>query len=76
MTTADGKPVRRTHLILNDGSGVTRTAMTNPFGYYRFKDVPTGAVCIIEAYSKQYTFAPKVLSVTEDMRDLNFVANP
>ena len=76
VTTADGKPVRRANLILNDGSGVTRTAMTNPFGYYRFKDVPTGAVCVIEAYSKQYTFAPRVLSVTEDMSDLDFVANP
>lgn len=62
-------------VTMTDGSGATKTVVTNPFGYYRFKDVPTGAIYVVEARSKQYTFAPKVLSIVEDMNDLDFIAN-
>ena len=76
VTTASGRGVSRAIVRMTDGSGATQTAMTNPFGYYRFKEVPTGAIYIVEARSKQYTFAPKILSIVEDMSDLDFIANP
>ena len=63
-------------ITMTDGSGATQTVLTNPFGYYRFKDVPTGAIYVFDVRSKQYTFAPKILSIVEDMNDLDFVANP
>ena len=76
VTTAKGRGVNRATVTMTDGSGAARTVATNPFGYYRFKEVPTGAIYLIEAHSKQYTFAPKILSIVEDMNDLDFIASP
>lgn len=64
----------RARVTLSDGSGVVRTAMTNQFGFYRFAEVPVGDTYIFEVKSKQYTFAPQVVSIIEDVSNLNFVA--
>ena len=76
VTTAAGRAVSRATVTLISGSGAQRTARTNPAGYYRFKDVPTGATYIFEARSKQYTFNSKVITITEESNSIDFVANP
>jgi hypothetical protein len=66
--------VARARVTLSDSSGVVRTALTNSLGYYRFTEVAVGDTYIFEAKSKQYSFAPQVLSITGDISDLNFTA--
>lgn len=75
ITTANGKSVSRAVVTIIDGSGASRTAMTNPFGFYLFNNVPSGATYIIEIRSKQNNFSPQVLSVTEESSEVNFTAN-
>jgi hypothetical protein len=75
VTSAKGRGVNRAMITMTDGSGATQTVLTNPLGYYRFKEVPTGAIYVFEVRSKQYTFAPKILSIVKDMNDLDFIAN-
>ncbi len=76
VLTANGKSVANAFITLTADSGGIRTALTNPFGYYRFANVPSGATYVVEARSKRYAFDSKVVSVTGDASELNFTANP
>ena len=59
-----------------DGDGNLRQARTSPFGYYRFDEVEVGATYTINVVHKQYQFTPQVISVNEDIQELNFIASP
>lgn len=66
---------RATVTLTPAGSGETRTALTNAFGYYNFDDVEVGRNYIIQVNNKRYSFDPQVVFVTEEMQ-VNFTANP
>jgi hypothetical protein len=59
---------------LADQNGVTRTAISNGFGYYRFENVTVGQSYMFNVRSKRYQFAPRIVTVLEEMEDLNFTA--
>ena len=61
-------------VYLTDQSGATRFARTTAFGYYRFDDVAAGQTYIVSIRSKRYYFAPQIVTITEETRDLNFAA--
>jgi subtilisin-like proprotein convertase family protein len=71
---ANGQGVSRAVVTLSSGAGGTRTAITNGFGYYRFEDVGVGENYVFGISSKRYQFAPQVITVNEEMTDLNFTA--
>lgn len=50
--------------------------VTNPFGYFNF-EVPAGQTYIVTVQSKQYHFAnpSQIVSVTDNVADLSFIAN-
>jgi hypothetical protein len=56
------------------GDGQVRYARTNSFGYYRFDDVPSGETYIVTANSKRFVFSPKVIFLSDNMTDVDFVA--
>lgn len=72
----NGMPVPNVLISLADTSGALRQGRSNPFGYYRFDDVPTGSVYILSANSKRFTFAPRVISVGDDLVDIDLIAEP
>ncbi len=55
-------------------NGVTRSALTNAFGYYLIPDVEVGQTAVLTVASKRYTFAPQIMSINEDLSGVNFVA--
>jgi len=73
--TARGRGAARARVTFSDDNGLTQTVMTNPFGYYRFANVPVGDNYTFEIKSKQYRFAPRTANITEQMSNFNFVAN-
>lgn len=73
---ANNRPINRAVVYLTDQSGETKTAMTNAFGYYRFMDVNVGQVYTLNVFSKRYLFEPHVLTVNEEMDNLNFLGQP
>jgi hypothetical protein len=76
VTTAGGQGIGFIGIFMIDGGGVTRTALSNPFGYYSFNNIPTGSYTV-GASSKRYSFpAPTVMQISNDLSDLNFVAEP
>lgn len=60
---------------LEDGSAAT-TVYTDISGFYQFNNVQTGKTYQIKPLAKHYKFAPKMVSVSQQLNDVNFVAEP
>lgn len=74
VLTADGRFLSNASVILTEMSGNSRTFKTNSFGHFRFEEVEAGQNYIVEVRSKQFRFDPKIITVSEDITDLEFVA--
>ena len=59
-------------VYLTDQNGQTRTTRTNVSGDYRFEEVTVGETYVVNARSKRYQFDPRVVSVTEEISELDF----
>lgn len=70
VRTPNGKGLTNAYVTLTDSSGKYRLARTTAFGYFRFEDVSVGETYIIQVLSKRYRFTPQVLSITQDIADL------
>lgn len=76
VLTNDGRGLAKARVTLTAQSGETRELLTSSFGYYRFTDVAAGQSVILTVVSKRYRFAPQIVSVTDDLTDLNLTALP
>lgn len=61
-------------VYLTDQNGETKTIQTNSLGYYQFRDVGVGKTYIVNILSKRYLFSPQVITVNEEIAELNFNA--
>lgn len=75
VLTNSGRGVANASVHLTDSQGNMRSARTNPFGYYRLKDVSVGQNVTVTVASKRYQFAPKILNLNEEMNGVNFLAD-
>lgn len=75
VTDQNGAPLRNVSISIADNNGMERSARTNPFGYYRFEDIPAGSTYVISARSKQHTFQPRVITVDSDVAGADLVAD-
>lgn len=73
VMTSSNRSVPRARVTLDDGAGNLRSGITNPFGYFRFQNVPTGTYTV-SVRSKSYSFTPRTISVSSSLTDLDFVA--
>lgn len=78
VVAADGRGISKASVTMVDVNGNTRAVLTNPFGYYRFFDVPSGEVYIFTVSHKLHQFAPasQTLTVNADEENLNFIGLP
>lgn len=75
VTTAAGFPIAGVRISLM-GTGDTRIAISNAFGYYRFDNVTPGATYIIEASDKRLQFPVLVITVHDELDDVDIVGVP
>jgi hypothetical protein len=71
-----GRGIGQALVYLTDQNGENQVVLTNPFGYYHFENVLAGGTYIFIVHSKRYTFQPQVITVMEEMENLNFIAEP
>jgi len=71
----DGRGVSKARLTITDQNGEVRSALTNPFGYYRFDDIAAGEIYVISVSHKQYRFDSKVINASENLSDVDFIAS-
>lgn len=73
---AQGRAISRAVVSLTDNEGRTRTAKTNPFGFYAFDDVAAGQSYTFTASAKGYSFNPRIVTVGDEITGLDFVGTP
>lgn len=74
VLTQSGRGVFNARVTITDIEGNKRTAITNPFGYYRFDGIATGANYTISVRSKSYTFASQSMQINGNLNGVNFIA--
>lgn len=74
VLTTNGRGIPRARVFMTGATGETRTAISNPFGFYHFEEVSSGQTYIFSVTHKSYQFAPQVLSFTEEIDSFNFIA--
>lgn len=71
-----GRGLMNAVVTMTDSGGNHRTTRSSSFGYYRFDDVVVGETYILEVNSKRYIFSPRVVSVDDQLEDLDFIPIP
>ncbi|MGI8786413.1 MAG: choice-of-anchor Q domain-containing protein [Pyrinomonadaceae bacterium] len=70
VRTPNGRGLANAFVTLTDSSGNRRLARTTALGYFHFEDVAAGETYIIQVVSKRYRFTPQVLSINQNITDL------
>ncbi len=73
VITHEGDGIRGARVSLTDMYGVSRTAVTNAFGYYTFTNVQSGANYLMGASARRYLFGTRVLNLSDSLGEINFV---
>lgn len=73
VTDSNNRALSRVAITLTNGDGGKQTAMTNPFGYFRFENLQVGQTIVLQAQSKQHAFSPKVITPSENVQDVIFM---
>lgn len=78
VLTDGGRGISRASVTLTDFEGNTRIAYTNQFGVYYFNEIPVGQNYILTVNHGKYIFDnnQRVISVNEDLTDIDFRASP
>ena len=74
VVDSKGQGIVRASVTLTGANGIPRTARTNTFGYYRFDNVEVGDSYVLQATAKGYTFAPRVVTVQDEVADADIIA--
>jgi hypothetical protein len=76
VRTTAGTPVSNVQVTMTTATGISQTAITNAFGYYRFDEVEAGQTVFLTVRSKRFTFAEPTIALTlvDDLTGIDFIA--
>ena len=74
VVDANGRAIQRAAVVITDSNGVSRTALSNPFGYFVFDDVPVGETYVVHVRHKRYRFEQHVINLSDNFTGLVFMA--
>ncbi|HLM00043.1 MAG TPA: carboxypeptidase regulatory-like domain-containing protein [Pyrinomonadaceae bacterium] len=76
VVNGEGRGIANVKIGMLDPQGQVRYALSNPFGYYSFADVPAGETYVFSVKAKGYQPMSLSREVTEDVADLEIVLQP
>lgn len=79
VVTVDGRGISGAVLTISGGNLVRqKTAITNPFGFYRFEGLEAGQTYIVTVGSKRYLFSTPTRSIEllDNINGYDFIAEP
>lgn len=76
LLTAFGQPVSNTRVTITDVNGVSRSTLSSSLGYYRFEDVEVGQTYLVAVKTRRYRFQPMTVSVSDELTELDLIAEP
>ena len=59
---------------MTDSEGNTRNTRTNNFGYFKFENIEAGETLIVQVKAKGLIFNPQIITMTDDITDMEFGA--
>ncbi|HCA58681.1 MAG TPA: hypothetical protein DEP46_11930, partial [Blastocatellia bacterium] len=75
LVTPAGEPVRGGVITLTDAAGLSRTAISNSFGYFEFADIVTGQAVTLTAAARERTFAPRTITLSSGLNGVEMIAD-
>jgi hypothetical protein len=77
VTNIDGRGIGKVRVFLTGADGDVQTALTNPFGYFRFEGVEVGETYVFTVSAKRYSFNPSTLvqTIDDEFSEIHFVAD-
>lgn len=75
ILSGKNRGVSNAFVSLTDSNGEIRVARTNPFGYYQFTEVRAGETYIVSVRHRSYQFTPQIVTVNEELADVDFMPN-
>ena len=76
VLTPNGSGLKNARVIITDSMGNSGSVLTGGFGYFRFEEVEVGVTYVFSVNSKRFQFTPQTVTVTEELSELNFTAQP
>jgi hypothetical protein len=76
IRSATGVSVPNARVVLTNAAGVTRSALSNAFGNYRFENIMVGEAYFIGVTRKGFVFSPRIIVVGDELTELDFTAGP
>ena len=76
IAAPDGRGLRNAFVTVTGQNGESRTTTTGSFGYYAFANLTAGDTIAVRVESKRYRFQPQVLTLSDHLSGLNFIALP
>lgn len=76
ITNASGQPVSHARIRIMDQNGGSWTGMSGSFGEYSIDEIPVGLTYLIEVEHKRYSFGSRVISVEDNVANVDFAAEP
>lgn len=77
VLTSSGQGIGGIVVALTDAGGnLVALASTSSFGIYSFTSVVPGGTYTVEPLSKRYHFTAQTMPITDNVSELNFVADP
>ena len=75
VLNSDGFGIGGATVTIAGQNGQPMTTRTSPFGYYRFDNVASGQNYLVSVSAKRYRFSPRLITVGEDLTDVDFTPN-
>lgn len=75
VVDANGRGISGARIIVSGGTlTAPLPARTSTFGYYRIDGLPTGGTYNVQVSAKRYTFGSRVISLSDNALDVNFMS--
>jgi hypothetical protein len=76
VLTANGRAIGNARVLMLDSAGNQTETRSNPFGFFRFRNITVGATYIFAVSHKSYEFAnaSQAHSIDDARNDINFIA--
>ena len=74
LTGQEGRGLRNAMVTLTSQSGAAKTTLTGPNGTYSFPDVESGQTYVVSVMARRFTFSPRVVQITDNIADLDFIS--
>ena len=73
VLTPSGRTLRNAQVTLTEADGSSRTILTGNFGHYSFTNLAAGQTVILTVRSKRYRFVSQILTLTDNLNNVDFV---